>query len=832
MKCYARVSVNVPQVSGCFDYKIPVELINSIQIGSLVEVPFGKQIVQGVIVELLETSVVESTKEILGLIDTNPVLTRAQITFAKTITDTFYCTYSQAIELMVPPGLSQQADILITLTGVSNGKALSQLELKIVDQMHKKGSVRGRQLDSAFPRVVWKTPLKRLQQMGILEYHSFLPKPTIRPQMVRTVQICAGEQEIREYQLENQDKKISSALERRNRVIAFLQSEPEPIPVQWVYAETACTMVDLQFLATKDMVTLGETEWIRDPVAKISVNAEKDITLSNDQALAWLEVSDSIGQMLSGNDIKPILLFGVTGSGKTEIYLRAAEKVVAQGKKVIILVPEISLTPQTVRRFINRFPGRVGLYHSRLTAGERYDTWRRARAGKIDVMVGPRSALFTPFTDIGLIIVDECHDDSYCQGDYGVYYDSRVLTELYSRSMKALCILGSATPNVSQLYDARESGWHVIKLPERIRVSFPGTLEPVLPVNRIPNMGELPAVQVVDMRDELKNGNMSILSLDLQKSLINTVKNGNQAILYLNRRGKATYVFCRNCGYVLVCPRCDLTLTLHGEKNELICHQCGYKRGQPKVCPKCISTTIRQLGVGTETVEAAVRTLLPDANILRWDAETSRFKDAHEIILSHFMNHRADILIGTQMISKGLDFPMVTLVGVILAETGLSLPDYRATERTFQLLTQVAGRAGRSDLGGKVVFQTYQPDNYVIDLASQYDYEQFYLQELEYRRRLGYPPYYQLIKLEISNQSSDIAEATANRISNLLVNWMEASGRQASELVGPVPCYFGKVNNIYRWQIILRGPNPGDLIKGHISELTGVRIEVNPPNLL
>ncbi len=524
MKCYAQVSVNVPQVSGCFDYKIPIDFINLIQIGSLVEIPFGKQIVQGVIVELLETSIVESTKDISGLIDINPVLTRAQIIFAKTIADTFYCTYSQAIELMVPPGLNQQADILINLTGTTNGKSLSLLELKMVDQIQKKGIVRGRQLDSAFPRVDWKKSLKRLQQMDILEYHSFLPKPTIRPQMVRTVQICAGEQEILEYQHDNQDKKSSTAMDRRNRVIAFLQKEPEPIPVQWVYAQTACTMVDLQYLAARDIVALGETEWIRDPVAKINVIVEKDITLSNDQALAWSEVSNSIDQMSFGSDTKPILLFGVTGSGKTEIYLRAAEKVVAQGKKVIILVPEISLTPQTVRRFINRFPGRVGLYHSRLTAGERYDTWRRARAGKIDVMVGPRSALFTPFTDIGLIIVDECHDDLYCQGDFGVYYDCRILAEKYSRNLKALCIFGTATPNVSQLYDARESGWNVIKLPERITVRSPGTLEPVLPVNKLPNMGELPTVQVVDMREELKTGNMSLLSLDLQNSLSNTVK--------------------------------------------------------------------------------------------------------------------------------------------------------------------------------------------------------------------------------------------------------------------------------------------------------------------
>jgi primosomal protein N' (replication factor Y) len=590
-------------------------------------------------------------------------------------------------------------------------------------------------------------------------------------------------------------------------------------------------MSDLQVLEAIDMVVLSETEWIRDPMAKIQVMDEIIPILTQDQNNALFEVMRILNDVSQSRKTKPVLLHGVTGSGKTEIYLKAAEKVIASGRKVIILVPEISLTPQTVRRFINRFPSRVGLFHSRLTPGERYDTWRRVRAGKLDVIVGPRSALFIPFEEIGLIVVDECHDDSYSQGDYGIFYDLRVLAQHYANQINAACIFGSATPDVSQKFEAEENGWHVLNLPNRIQVKsraiFKSQCEDPIDAG-----GVLPPVNIVDMREELKSGNTSILSIDLQESLKTTLEEGQQAILYLNRRGKATYIFCRNCGKALVCPRCDLTLTAHGEKNDLFCHQCGYKRSMPSSCPGCNSKAIRQLGVGTESVEAAVRKLLPSANILRWDAETSRFKDAHEIILSHFVNHRADILIGTQMISKGLDFPLVTLVGVILAETGLSLPDYRASERTFQLLAQVSGRAGRSDLGGKVIFQTYQPEHYVIGFAAGHDYDGFYSRELDYRRKFGYPPFYQLVRLEISSQSPAQAEKIACSIGQKCADWIEKGGIHTLEQIGPVPCYYGKVNNIYRWQVILRGADPVSLIKDHRKELTGVKIEVNPPNLL
>jgi primosomal protein N' (replication factor Y) len=452
----------------------------------------------------------------------------------------------------------------------------------------------------------------------------------------------------------------------------------------------------------------------------------------------------------------------------------------------------------------------------------------------VDIIVGPRSALFSPFNNLGLIVVDECDDDSYCQADYGIYYDTRVLVQDYSSLLHAVSVFGSATPDISMRYEALENNWTVLNLPTRIQVISQPVQGAIItsdePVS--PTMGDLPGVQIVDMREELKSGNRSILSNELQQSLRDTLYSSQQAILYLNRRGKATYVFCRTCGHVIKCPRCDLPLTSHGDKNELICHQCGYRREQPKRCPQCDSTAIRQLGTGTETMEAAVRQLLPDANILRWDSETSRFKDAHEIILSHFINHRADILIGTQMISKGLDFPLVTLVGVILAETGLSIPDYRANERTFQLLTQVAGRSGRSDLGGRVIFQTFQPENYVIQYAARHDYNGFYSQELGQRRRLGYPPFYQIVRLEITNLSSDFAQKTAYRLHQKIIGWVEASGLLSTEVIGPVPCYFGKLNNLFRWQIVLRGTKPSNILKEHMEELAGVHVEVDPPNLL
>jgi primosomal protein N' (replication factor Y) len=488
--------------------------------------------------------------------------------------------------------------------------------------------------------------------------------------------------------------------------------------------------------------------------------------------------------------------------------------------------------------------------HSRLSPGERFDTWRRARLGQISVVIGPRSALFIPFSNLGLIVVDEFHDDTYYQSESQPHYHARDIAVAYAKLAGAVCVMGSATPDIVSRYHAAERQWHYLSLPLRIlahrqtvesQVRKLGISSQYRPIGEQAETIDLPRVEVVDMRTELQAGNRSIFSRSLTDALTKVLEHEQQAILFLNRRGSATYIFCRDCGYILKCPRCDLPLTYHiagiktgkdghAEANLLTCHYCGYKRQMPTLCPQCKSERIRQYGTGTEKVEAEVQQLFPQAHTLRWDFETTRQKGAHDAIMSHFISHQADVLVGTQMIAKGLDLPFVTLVGVVLADVGLSLPDLRSTERTFQVLTQVAGRAGRSPLGGQVILQTFQPEHYVIQAASRHDYQAFYQQELEYRRQLHYPPFSQLVRLEYRHRDPAIAEASARAFASQILGWLQEQDRRETELVGPVPCFFSRLGGLYRWQIVLRGPDPTSLLRGR--PFGDWRVEVNPPSLL
>jgi len=461
------------------------------------------------------------------------------------------------------------------------------------------------------------------------------------------------------------------------------------------------------------------------------------------------------------------------------------------------------------------------LIHSKLSQGERFDTWRRARAGLLKVVIGPRSALFAPLQNIGLIAVDECHDGSYYQSE-PPFYHAVTAAQMYARQTGAICILGSATPSIVQRWDAGAGKSLYLDLPTRI-----ASAQEAKPHQHM----DLPPVSVIDMRVELKEGNRGIFSRDLLLALESTLERGEQAILFLNRRGTPTYVFCRNCGFVLKCPQCDTPLTYHVEEKErLLCHHCGYTRQKPVKCPDCGSTQIREYGLGSERVETEVANIFPKARVLRWDWETTRQKDAHEIILSHFSSHRADILVGTQMLAKGLDLPLVTLVGIVLADVGLNLPDPFAAERVFQVLTQVAGRAGRSTRGGQVILQTFQPENPVIQAASEHDYAGFYQQELEGRRALGYPPFGRLIRLEYRHREDEQSEAQARKTACRLKSRIEAERRLQTSLVGPVPCFFSKLRGEYRWQIILRGPNPVEILQGQ--RFNGWRVEIDPTSLL
>ena len=836
MELFVQVVVNVPAVSGTFDYAIPETLQGQVGVGHLVILPFGKQTVQGVVFRFIDRPSVPDVKEIHELVDPHPVLTQAQIELADEMARSTFVPLASAVSLFLPVGLSQQVDTLFDIrnsildqqganiksSNIENSKTQRQtVEARLISLLRLRGPLRGRQIDSHFAKVDWRKTAGYLVRKGILESKSILPPPRVRVKHIRVAQLAVSPEEA-EASMESLGTK--QTLARRQAALRFLILQPDAVNVSWVYAESGCNLADLQELEERGLIRLFESEIFRDPLEKTSTQAdtytgEQIVELTPEQDFTLGKITNAI----RSTQYAPFLLHGVTGSGKTEIYIRAAQEVVKSGRQAIILVPEIALTPQTVRRFLNRFPGQVGLVHSKVSEGERYDTWRRARTGQLKVVIGARSALFAPLPNIGLIVVDECHDSSYHQSE-PPFYNAVDSAQMYARLCSAACVLGSATPSVSQRYSAEIKQIHKLDLPKRIVESG------------------LPPVRIVDMRDELKAGHRGIFSRLLLNELESTLKRGEQAILFLNRRGTATYVFCRDCGHVMKCPDCDSPLTLHVERLmskvkgsssdlrpstfDLLCHTCGYQRHKPKTCPQCGGKHIREYGLGSEKVEAEVNALFPKAKTLRWDWDTTRKKDAHEMILTHFANHKADVLIGTQMLAKGLDLPMVTLVGIVLADVGLNLPDPFAGERVFQTLTQVAGRAGRSERGGKVVLQTFDPDNQVIQSAAGHDVDGFYQYELEQRKRLGYPPFSRLVRLEYRSTNQESAEKEAKRVAEKL----SVNSGQSSAVIGPVPCFFAKVGGYYRWQIILRGTNPLEYL--HDTKLDGWRVEVDPVSLL
>ena len=827
MATYVQIVVNVPAVSGIFDYSVPESLLGQVGVGHLVIAPFGKQTVQGVVFRFIDQPSVPEVKEISELVDPIRVMTQAQIALAEAMAESTLSSLASIVSLFLPAGLSQEADVRYELRITNYDSQNSSIESRLTKILQERGPLRGRQIDTHFRKVDWRKTAGYLVRKGVLESQSVLPPAPVRTKYIKTAQLAVSPG-IAETTIDDLGK-TESTQTRRKKALQFLMQVKDAVNVSWVYAESGCNLADLQELEERGLIRLFETEIFRDPLEKTSKQVDRyiskdEVELTPEQTSALGEISNAISSL---NSRQPFLLQGVTGSGKTEIYLRATEEVIRRGKQAIILVPEIALTPQTVHRFLSRFPGQVGLVHSKLSEGERYDTWRRARAGSLKVIIGARSALFSPLPNIGLIVADECHDSSYYQAD-PPFYHAVSAAQTYARLAGAVSILGSATPTVVQRYQSKDSP---LVLGKGSAVRSLKRLE--LP-RRIFESG-LPPVEIVDMRDELKAGQRGIFSRLLLKELESTLERGEQAILFLNRRGTATYIFCRDCGYVLRCPNCDTPLTLHlEEKERLLCHHCGYERGKPKTCPSCGRTHIREYGLGSERVEAEVSALYPQVRTLRWDWETTRQKDSHEMILTHFVAHRADVLIGTQMLAKGLDLPLVTLVGIVLADVGLYLPDPFAGERVFQVLTQVAGRAGRSERGGKVVLQTFDSDNQVVQSAAGHDVDGFYQYELEQRRRLGYPPFSRLVRLEFRHQDSTIAESEARELAGKLGELLITGNWKQIIVIGPVPAFFAKIGGYHRWQIVMRGPDPVSVLREDSVRrwLLDWRVEVDPISLL
>jgi len=518
-----------------------------------------------------------------------------------------------------------------------------------------------------------------------------------------------------------------------------------------------------------------------------------------------------VGSKLCQAGDSPILLHGVTGSGKTEIYLQALAAVIAQGKRGIVLVPEIALTAQTVLRFASRFPGRVAIIHSALSTGERYDEWRRIRAGEVDVVIGSRSALFAPLPDLGIIILDEEHEPAYKQDERKPTYHARDAAVFLGKILRIPVVLGTATPSVTTFHHVGQGAYRLVELPCRIGAT-------------------LPPVEVIDLRSELHAGNTSIISRRLQSELEQVLGRGQQAILFLNRRGAASCVLCRECGFVAMCDRCDVPLTYHSTERILLCHYCSRQSEVLHRCPSCNSMSMRYFGLGTEKVQHTIQRSFPTARLLRWDRDTARNRRAHEQLLDRFANREADVLIGTQMIAKGLDLPGVTLVGVISADIGLMLPDYSAAERTFTLLTQVAGRAGRGEEAGRVIIQTFNPQPFSIDAASRHDYHEFYAAEIEVRRRYGYPPFRRFVKFTYSHENRYRAQNEALLLRERLDEWIERLGLADTDVVGPAPAVMERMRDKYRWQMIARGPDLHPLLR--VIETPGWEVDIDPVSTL
>lgn len=546
---------------------------------------------------------------------------------------------------------------------------------------------------------------------------------------------------------------------------------------------SAATIRNLQ---EQQILQIETTTCYRNPVQHLTQEGYH-LTLNENQT----QVVDRITEDMDSGHPKTYLLKGVTGSGKTEVYMELIAHVLAAGRQAIVLIPEIALTYQTVMRFYNRFGDRVSIMNSRLSQGERYDQYERAKAGEIDIMIGPRSALFTPFERLGLIIIDEEHENSY-KSETSPRYHAREVAIERARINHAAVVLGSATPSIDSYYMAQTGRYQLLEMTQRVKNQA------------------LPTCEVVDLRQELRDGNRSILSKRLQELMEERLEKKQQTMLFLNRRGVSGFISCRACGYVVKCPHCDVSLSQHAG-GRMVCHYCGYEERQPKVCPSCGSKYLGGFKAGTQKIEMLVKQRFPKARVLRMDFDTTRTKDSYEKILQAFANQEADILIGTQMIVKGHDFPNVTLVGVLAADMSLHVADYHAAERTFQLLTQAVGRAGRGQLPGQAVIQTYDPEHFAIQTAKAQDYEAFYQHEIAYRKMMHYPPIWNMLLVHCMGKNEQIAQQTAQLMADKLQSAIKRSGKPVL-LVGPADATIAKVNDIYRKVLYMKAADYQTLV--------------------
>jgi len=807
---YAEVSVNSPIAQRrTFCYAVPSHL--TVDVGQAVWVPFGNKLLQGVALELSDVPSVEETREIAGIIEPHLVLSSAQVKLARWMSDYYLSPLFAALALMLPPGFERKAVTFISISPTLCEAAISSLtpeQKKAFELIHEQDKISLKQLEKVFGKKKAASIVSQLVGQGLAVRKYELEPVKVKPKTIPYLRLAINPDEARQEIAKLQRKRAIKQV----ALLEFLLQQSKPMPLSEIRQITGASAQVVNTMVGRGLVEVRYVEKKRDPLADQNIPLSYPLSLTTDQQSALATIKESLRKV--DGPPSTFLLHGVTGSGKTEVYLQALAEVVKQGKQGIVLVPEIALTPQTIERFAARFPGKVAVMHSKLSLGEQYDEWYRIRNGEFDVVVGSRSAIFAPQPNLGLIIVDEEHEWTYKQDNAPCYHARNVAIKL-AELTGAVAVLGSATPDVETFYYAQRGAYQLLQLPER-----------VTPSENTP----LPRVEVVDLREELKAGNRSLFSRSLSQAIKESIAHGGQVMLFLNRRGSATFVQCRNCGFVMRCKRCEIPLTYHWDENFLLCHQCNYHTPVPRVCPRCFSPRIKFVGVGTQKLEQEASLSFPHARLLRWDSDVTKSKHSHQEILDKFRAHKADILIGTQIIAKGLDLPQVTLVGVISADTGLNLPDFRAGERAFQLLCQVAGRAGRGILGGQVIIQSYSPEHYAIQAAAKYDYTAFYNKEINFRRQLRNPPFSRLISLTYSHPNDSACQREAERMKRLLTQEIDSRGIADLSLIGPAPAFMHRLRGRFRWQLILRGSAPVALL----SELAipqGWAVDIDPVGL-
>lgn len=794
----ASVIVDVPakQTDRPFDYRIPDHLEGVITPGMRVVVPFGPRKIQGFVISIQASSEFDKLRDIIDPMDIVPVLNKELLKLGDWLSEETLCYRISAYQVMLPAALKAKYEKRIRLTTDRN--QLSPI-LQNVFEQSSTVSFDGIEKDA------WKALQKEIAN-GHVEF-IYEVKERVNKKKRKYIMPHVSKEE-----LADSLKHLSIQATKQREIIEFFLVNPAPVPLQQLMNDLNTSSSAIKGLVNKGMLREEEVEVYRDPYENRVFERTHALPLTSEQQTAIAPILQTIEKDLH----QVFLLYGVTGSGKTEVYLQSIQRVLEKGKEAIVLVPEIALTPQMVKRFKGRFGDEVAVMHSGLSTGEKYDEWRKIQRKEVKVVVGARSAIFAPFENLGIIIIDEEHESSYKQEENPRYHARDVAIR---RASKYGCpvVLGSATPALESFARAKKGVYELLSLPSRM------------------NSGPMPHVEVVDMREELREGNRSMFSRALLEKLKDRLEKQEQTVLFLNKRGHSSFVMCRDCGYVVNCPDCDISLTYHRFSERMKCHYCGFESHVPHECPECQSEHIRYFGTGTQKVEEELGKILPEARVIRMDVDTTSKKGAHEKLLTDFGEGKADILLGTQMIAKGLDFPKITLVGVLSADTMLHIPDFRSSEKTFQLLTQVSGRAGRHELTGEVIVQTYTPEHYSIQFAAQQDYDLYYEREMQIRKLHHYPPFYYISLITVSHENLMKVVSVTEKITGYIRHSLSPEAIVLGPVASPIP----RIKNRYRYQCLIkykREPQLGRAIKTildqyqHESATTGLTIstDVNP----